>query len=227
MQIQDQIVELETQKILIAGLDNAGKSSIQDIMQFISIEAAKRRIPSEEIELLNEEYMSIVGFLNESTQPSLSSDVNKSFKKIIVLSSASYFEHLIQGILIDFVTKETRNNLKAVHFFKKKAIGMQFHTYFNWGEKDNPDKPGKSANSFFALFGDDFKKEVEAEIKNNPSLDKSMKAFIEIGHLRNILVHSNFAAYNLDNKTADEIYDLYKTGLPFVDYVRDKLTETT
>ncbi|NHJ86528.1 MAG: hypothetical protein FK734_13770 [Asgard group archaeon] len=57
MQIQDHVVELETQKILIAGLDNAGKSSIQDIMQFISIEAAKRRIPSEEIELFQKKFL--------------------------------------------------------------------------------------------------------------------------------------------------------------------------
>ncbi|AEB08777.1 HEPN domain-containing protein [Desulfobacca acetoxidans] len=133
------------------------------------------------VELLNEEYKSIVGFLNENVQPSLSSDVDKSFKKVIVLSSASYFEHLIQEILIDFVTKETKNNMKAINFFKKKAIGMQYHTYFNWGEKDNPDKPGKNANSFFALFGDTFKKEVEDEIKKDQRLDKSMKAFIEIG----------------------------------------------
>jgi hypothetical protein len=175
------------------------------------------------VELLNEEYRSIVGFLIDSVQPSLSSDVDKSFKKVIALSSASYFEHLILEILIDFIGKETSNNMKAVNFFKKKAIGMQYHTYFNWGEKDDPDKPGKNANVFFSLFGDDFKKEAEEEIRGNPDLDRSMKAFIEIGHLRNILVHSNFAAYNLDNKTTDEIFELYKSGLFFVNYIRDKL----
>lgn len=178
------------------------------------------------VELLNEEYRSIVNFLTESIQPSLSSDVNKSFKKVIALASASYFEHLVQEILIDFVTRETDSNLKAINFFKKKAIGMQYHTYFKWGEKDNPDKPGKNANSFFALFGDEFKKEIEEEIKTNSELDMSIKAFLEIGHLRNILVHSNFAAYNLDTKTADDIFELYKRGVPFVNYIREKLGQT-
>ncbi|MEK7718554.1 MAG: HEPN domain-containing protein [Bacteroidota bacterium] len=175
------------------------------------------------LETLNDEYKSIVSFLNQNSQPSLSSDVNKNFKKIIVLSSASYYEHLIQEILVEFITKETNNNTKVVNFVKKKAIGMQYHTYFTWGEKDNPDKPGKNANTFFSLFGDDFKKNVDAEIKTSPHLEVAVKAFLEIGHLRNILVHSNFAAYDLNNKTADEIFDLYKAGLPFIEYIKNKL----
>lgn len=177
------------------------------------------------VEILNEEYKSIVGFLNDSAQPSLSSDVNKYFKKVIALSAASYFEHSIQEILVSFISQESNNNSKVINFFKKKAIGMQYHTYFDWGEKDNPDKPGKNANVFFALFGDDFKKQVAEEIKSDEKLEISMKAFIEVGHLRNILVHSNFAAYNLDNKTTEEIFDLYKTGLPFVQFIHEKLIQ--
>lgn len=166
------------------------------------------------VEILNDEYKSIVEFLDNSSQVSLSSDVSKYFTKIIVLSAASYFEHLIQEILIDFICRETGNNTKAISFFRKKAITMQYHTYFEWGTKDEPDKPGKSANKFFSMFGDDFKKSVEKEIRSNPilreadttlgkpkiTLEEAVKAFLEVGHLRNILVHSNFAAYNLQNK---------------------------
>ena len=177
------------------------------------------------VEILNEEYKSIVSFLNQKAQPSLSSDVNKYFKKVIVLSSASYFEHRMQDVLIKFIEKETNNNTRAVSFFKNKAIGMQYHTYFSWGEKGNRDKPGKNANTFFALFGEEFKKKVEDEIRNDEGLERSIKAFLEIGHLRNILVHSNFAAYDLDNKTAEEIFDLYNKGLPFIEYVSIKLNE--
>jgi len=177
------------------------------------------------VDILNSEYISIISFLNKSVQPSLSSDVDKYFKKVIVLSSASYFEHRIQDVLIDFVSKQTKNNVKAVSFLKKKAIGMQYHTYFKWGEKDNPDRPEKNANTFFALFGDEFKQEIETEIRGNNELEMSVKAFLEIGHLRNILVHSNFATYNLDNKTADEIFKLYQKALPFIDFFQKKLYE--
>lgn len=175
------------------------------------------------VDILHEEYQSIVGFLNENSQPSLSSDVNKYFKKVIILSSASYFEHKIQEIVIQYVANKTNSDIKVLNFLKKKAIIMQYHTYFSWGEKDNPEKPGKNANVFFAMFGDDFKQEMELKIKASPELDLSMKSFLEIGHLRNILVHSNFAAYNLDNKTTDEIIALYRNGLPFLQFIHDSL----
>ena len=172
------------------------------------------------VDILNDEYQSIVRFLNESAQPSLSSDVNKYFKKVIILSSASYFEHRIQGLLVEFVTQKANSDIRVLSFFKKKAIEMKYHTYFNWGEKYNPEKPGKNANMFFSLFGEDFKKKTEEIINNSPELNTAMKAFLEIGHLRNILVHSNFATYNFDNKTTEEIVTLYRKGLLFIDFIQ-------
>lgn len=177
------------------------------------------------VTILNQEYQSIIKFLDQNSQPSMASDLNRYFKKVIALSSASYFEHRIQEILIKFISQETNNNSRAISFFKKKAIGMQYHTYFTWGEKDKPDRPGKNANTFFSLFGEDFKKEVELEIKQSEKLELSMKSFLEIGHLRNILVHSNFAAYDIENKTTNEVYKLYENGLPFVEYIEKKLSD--
>lgn len=55
VQIRNQ--ELETEKILIAGLDNAGKSSIQDILRHTPIEAALRRVPSKDIEIFNKDFL--------------------------------------------------------------------------------------------------------------------------------------------------------------------------
>jgi hypothetical protein len=74
-----------------------------------------------QVEILSTEYEAIVKFLKEQSQPSLVSDVDRYFKKLFALSSASYFEHLIQEILIDFISKETNNNLKVISFFKKKS----------------------------------------------------------------------------------------------------------
>jgi hypothetical protein len=175
------------------------------------------------VDRLYADYSDIISFLNTESQPSLSSDTDKYFKKIIVLSSASFFEHEIQNILIDFIKDKTNGSLRILNFLKKKAIGGNYHTFFAWGEKNNPDKPGKNANVFLSLFGDDFKTEIQNEIKENVKLSESMRAFLEIGHLRNILVHSNFAAYNFDNKTTQEIYILHKESVLFIDFLRDKL----
>jgi len=83
------------------------------------------------VDVIYSEYLSIVSFLDSNQQPSLSSDVNRNFKKVIAFSSGSYFEHRIQDILIGFVSRETNNSTLAINFFKKKAIGMQYHTYFS------------------------------------------------------------------------------------------------
>ncbi len=175
------------------------------------------------VESISKEYKGIVSFLEEQKQPSLQSDVNKYFTKILVLSAASYFEHQIQEILIEFVSNTSNKDLRVTNFLKKKAIGQQYHTYFNWGEKNNPNKPGKNANTFFSLFGEDFKSNLETEIKTNEELDKSVKAFLEIGHLRNLLVHSNFAAYSLDFKTSDEVFSLYEKATGFIKFIDKKL----
>jgi hypothetical protein len=44
-----------------------------------------------------------------------------------------------------------------------------------------------------------------------------------IGHLRNILIHSNFAEYVYEQKTPQEIFDLYKAALPFLVFLKEKL----
>jgi hypothetical protein len=175
------------------------------------------------VDNLYSEYNEIIAFLSQSNQPSLVSDTSKYFKKVILLSSASYFEHEIQNILVQFVKISTNDNLRVINFLKKKAIGQNYHTFFAWGEKNDHSKPGKNANVFFSMFGDDFKLVVQEEIKCNEELDKSIKSFLEIGHLRNILVHSNFAAYNLDNKTPEEIYAMHNNSIMFIDYIKERL----
>ena len=57
MQQIEHIIELETEKVLIIGIDNAGKSSIQDILRFTSVETASRRSPSRDLELFNKDFL--------------------------------------------------------------------------------------------------------------------------------------------------------------------------
>ena len=69
--------------------------------------------------------------------------------------------------------------------------------------------------------GEVFKKEIESKIKTNPDIDESIKSFISIGHLRNILVHSNFAEFIYEQKTPQEIFKLYNSALPFLDFLKE------
>ena len=186
--------------------------------------------PVEQIKL---EYDELVDYLT-SQQPSLLNDLNKNFRKVLLLSAGSYFENQITSILSNFVRNKSNNDERIINFLEKQAISQKYHTLFSWGEKDKPESPGKNANTFFKLFGDNFKTQIEAEIKQKPAdtpeqiaekikLNESIEAFIEIGHLRNILVHSNFAAYNYDQKTTEEIYTLFLKAEPFLTYLNTKL----
>ena len=185
------------------------------------------------VEQLKHEYQLIAEYLEATQQISLLSDLNKNFRKVLLLSAGSYFEHKVTSILSDFARSKS-NDDRIVNFLEKQAISGKYHQLFDWGKKDKPDEPGKSANTFFKLFGENFKAQIDTEIKvvstdtpeekeNREKIKSSMEAFIEIGHLRNILVHSNFADYNYDQKTTDEIFQLFQKAEPFIEYLQRKL----
>ncbi|MHA1879541.1 MAG: ADP-ribosylation factor-like protein [Candidatus Heimdallarchaeota archaeon] len=54
---RSQEVEQQVEKVLITGLDNAGKSSIVDILNYLPTEAVLRRTPSQELEIFNKSFM--------------------------------------------------------------------------------------------------------------------------------------------------------------------------
>jgi hypothetical protein len=67
------------------------------------------------------------------------------------------------------------------------------------------------------------------EINKDSKLESAISAFIELGQIRNQLVHQNFADFYLE-KTSEEIYKLYKDALVFVELfplkLRDYLEQT-
>jgi hypothetical protein len=189
---------------------------------------------SNPVEQLKNEYKAIEDYLNGQGQISLVSDLNKHLRKVLILSAGSYFEHRITTILSDFVRAKSGEDLRIVNFLEKQAISGRYFQLFEWGKQNQPENPNKDANKFFSYFGEDFKAQAKSDIKiengdsediktEKTKLEESIKAFIEIGHLRNILVHSNFAEYSYENKTPDEIFALFQKAEPFLEYLTEKL----
>jgi len=166
------------------------------------------------IDKIYSDYSDLLNYLEVRREISLMSDADNNFKKVLLLSIASFFEHEITQILLEFIDKRSNNNPQIYSFTKRKAIDRQYHTYFKWEIK-------KGANQFFSLFGDDFKKDIENDLRSNHALEKGVKDFLELGSTRNELVHENFANFTLD-KTAKEIYELYKSAGIFIDYLSKK-----
>ena len=165
------------------------------------------------VDKINYDLIEILSFLKDNEKISLLNNADMFLKKVMLLSAASYFESEIIDILLNFTSIKSNNDQQLISFVENKAILRQYHTYFDW-EKSN-------ANKFFSLFGEDFKNEMSNLVKNDIELNESIKAFLELGNLRNLLAHKNFGAYNLDQNFND-IYELYKKAKYFTEYLNNK-----
>jgi len=166
------------------------------------------------IDRLYEDHKALSAFLTENGQISLLSNAADNFRKTLLLSAASYFESIIKDSIIAIVAEHTGPENPILEFLKNKAIERQYHTYFQWNSSN--------ANSFFGLFGSDFKDYMTSYVKKDSKLKESISAFIELGELRNQLVHQNFAIFPLE-KDAEEIYQLYVKASLFVEIFPDEL----
>jgi hypothetical protein len=168
------------------------------------------------VDRLFKEFRDLVLFLKESDEISFSNTADENFRKALLMAAASYFEYRVKSALESFAKKGSKGDQRLVEFIKNKAITRQYHTYFDW-ESSN-------ANSFFGLFGVVFRDFMKGEVEKNGDLDKAIKAFLEIGRDRNRLVHQDFGTFSIE-KTAEEIYGLYKAAKIFVDTFQMNLEE--
>jgi hypothetical protein len=129
---------------------------------------------------------------------------------------ASYFEHRVCSIVIDFVRERSGGSALVESFVRNKAIARQYHTWFKWDETN--------ANQFFGLFGSEFKIIMTNRVKGSDELRSSIRAFLEIGNERNKLVHQDYATFPME-KTLNELYRLYKDALKFIEFLPNVLRE--
>jgi hypothetical protein len=148
---------------------------------------------------------------------SLAQDATQMLQKNLPLAAASFFEKHICEVILDYTKEKSNNCVELVAFVEKKAINRQYHTMFDW-EKNN-------VNKFLSLFGDEFKGRVEREINNDNIIKNAAKNFLEIGYLRNCIIHQNYATYSAD-KSAREIFELFESAKFFVEYIRKTLLST-
>jgi hypothetical protein len=149
-------------------------------------------------------------------EPSLLSIADDGFRKLLLMSSASFFEVKLSECVESFALDASNSSSLISGIVRRKAISRQYHTWFEW-KHDN-------ANQFYALFGDDFAKFMKAKHASEPWLTESVRAFMELGRYRNLLVHQNFAAFSLE-KTATEIIAAYASASRFVGAVPNLLRE--
>ncbi|MBH0109175.1 hypothetical protein I6E81_03240 [Salinibacterium sp. NG22] len=150
-------------------------------------------------------------------EPSLAVSTRAVLSKALLLAGASELEVDVTRIIEDYFSEVTSNNSTATAFVAKAALARRYHSFFQWD--------GNNINSFFALFGPDFKEYASKLVGKNSDLEKNIRGFLRIGSERNLLVHGNFAAYSL-TLTSDEIYRLYTEAAGFRDALPGILRRT-
>ena len=146
------------------------------------------------------------GFLSAQSQLSLLRAAEDNSRKALVLSAASLFEHRITEAILSYTDKASNSDACVTSLIRNKAVKRQFHTFFDWERK----KPGP----FFTLLGDELGGTLKAGCAISPGKEQ-VEAFMEIGRLRNSLVHQNYAEFLLD-KSADDIRQLCESADRFV-----------
>lgn len=159
------------------------------------------------VDALYTENNDVSDFLRLNNQVSFASTVDNTFRKVLLIAAASYFEVTLVESVLNFLNSQLKENHPLYKIVKAKGIDMQYHKWFEW-ERPN-------ANHFFAMFGDGFRIFMKQRIERDPPIESGIGAFMQLGALRNLLVHENFAEFTVD-RTPGEIYDLYKTALIFV-----------
>ena len=129
------------------------------------------------------------------------------FRKALLLAAASSFEVRVSAAILDFVADVAGGSEEVVEFARIKRIARQYHTLFDWDRSN--------ANRFFGHFGDGLRATIQERVSTDADLDAAVKAFLEVGRERNRVVHQDYGSVALE-KTADEIYQLYRTADRFV-----------
>lgn len=166
------------------------------------------------IDRIYKELSDAINALREYGQLSAIVAIEDHARKALLLSAASHFEHRLTGHLIQLCGMA--KNPLLTEFAVNKVVSRQYHSLFQW--------ESKNANSFFGLFGQKFLTRTKNAVKADTRLENAIRAFLELGFLRNQLVHKDYATYPLE-KTSDEIYSLYQSALHFVNSFPEWLNE--
>ena len=166
------------------------------------------------VEAFYKDHYALYQHLLDTREVSFASDLNMTFCKALVLAIASHFEHEVTEILREVPLRHAAGNPLITAMIEKQVIARKYHTYFDWDRL--------TAGPFFALFGEDFKSSIQDKIKLEVAANRSMKAFLELGQIRNKLVHQNFVQFDV-SKTPEELIGQFREALPFLAFLRENL----
>lgn len=160
-----------------------------------------------DIEALFAQYEDLRTYLVGQGQPSYASTIESIAPKVLLLAAASYFESQVVSAIVDHFTSRLGRDDPRVEFVKERALERQYHSLFDW--------KATNVNKLWAFFGPTFKEYAARAVDDDDVLSDGVRAFLEIGRVRNEMVHGNYLSYDLQ-KTGGDIMDLARRGDSFI-----------
>ena len=169
---------------------------------------------SERIERQYQDSQELYNYLLAKGEISFATYIDNVYKKVLVLSAASYFESKISELISKYAAKASGSDKRIVKLIESKVIERQYHTLFDW--------KANNTNTFWKLFGEETKESVRQKINGDEKLKTAEQCFIDLGRQRNLLVHENFAEFDV-NITVEEIYKKYRQACNFISLIETVL----
>jgi hypothetical protein len=161
-----------------------------------------------------DDHNQLIAILESAGHISLAQSVRSTFARVFLLAAASLYEHRITEALLKYCDSKTAGDTCLRALLLNRAVKRQYHTFFEW---DN-----RKAGPFFSLMGDAHGKTLRNEFTAEPK-KVSLDAFLEVGFLRNCLVHQNFSTYSLE-KNVHEVAGLCEAAEAFLIRIEEILT---
>ena len=145
----------------------------------------------------------------------IKNEYNDLIMKVLVVTAASSFERHLCSFLPDILSQ---GNIGRYNFIKNQALTRKYHTLFSWDQRN--------ANSFYSLFGDEFKKLMKEKISESAKLKQGETDFLLLGNERNYVAHEGvkFADYK---RSPESIYELYNSALYYYSELCNTLRENS
>ncbi|MGV0596362.1 HEPN domain-containing protein [Mycolicibacterium porcinum] len=155
------------------------------------------------VESLYEDYVGLLQDLRDQNPSGLAA-LNRSFHKVVLIAAASNLEARVKRLVKAIFESQGRAELSV--FIDKAVLARGYHTLFSWND-------GK-ATTFFTHFGDECSKRFKQLLKSDDDFRVEHDAFMQLGSLRNQLVHQDYASFMLD-ATPGELIALYRHAIKF------------
>ncbi len=165
-------------------------------------------------------YQDLQSYLEEAGETSHAQFVREAFRRNLVVSGASLFEQFIKDAIDAFSDHRSNGDVAVITLVQMGVTSRNYHQMFSWDQRN--------ANKFFGYFGstsNSLGASMRQECGRSKELQEAAKAFMELGELRNELVHRNFALMSFE-ETVEESYARFQKAKKFVEYVLRRLEKS-